>query len=80
MNKAIQDNSFDHWLNEKIRDQKFSDKRLIDRFKKLLGQLWKNLVQSIPLACQDWTNTKAAYRFLLNSKITIEKILQEHFM
>jgi hypothetical protein len=80
MNKAIQDNSFDHWLNEKIRDQKFSDKRLIDRFKKLLGQLWKNLVQSIPLACQDWTNTKAAYRFLLKNKITIEKILQEHFM
>ena len=80
MNKAIEDNSFEDWLNEKIREVTFSDKRLIERFKKLLSQLWKNLEQSIPLACQDWANTKAACRFLSNSKITIEKILQGHFM
>ena len=79
MNKAIEDNSFEGWLNEEIRDVTFSDKRLIERFKKLLNQLWKNLGQSIPLAWQDWANTKAAYRFLSNSKITIEKILQGHF-
>ena len=80
MNKAIEDNAFEGWLNEEIRDVTFSDKRLIERFKKLLNQLWKNLGQSIPLACQDWANTKAGYRFLSNSKITIEKILQGHFM
>ena len=58
MNKAIEDNSFEGWLNEEIRDVTFSDKRLIERFKKLLNQLWKNLGQSIPLACQDWANTQ----------------------
>lgn len=79
MHKIITDNSFDHWLNEEVGDTKFSDKRLVSRFKILLGQLWKHLGQPIPLACQDWANTKAAYRFLSNDKITIDKILQGHF-
>src|SRR4051794_14398956 len=42
----------------------FQDARLGRRFQKLVGQLESRLGQSIPLACQDWNNTKAAYRFL----------------
>ncbi len=31
------------------------------------------------LACQDWTNTKAAYRFLSNSRVNESAILAGHF-
>ena len=31
--------------------------------------------QSIPLACQDWANTKAAYRFLSNDRVSEADIL-----
>ena len=35
--------------------------------------------QPIPRACQDWANTKAAYRFFSNPRITEEEILSGHF-
>ncbi|MCA2970598.1 MAG: hypothetical protein INH43_18935 [Acidobacteriaceae bacterium] len=35
--------------------------------------------QSIPLACQDWSNTRAAYRFLSKPKVDEERILAGHF-
>ncbi|WP_246784575.1 transposase [Bradyrhizobium sp. CIR3A] len=41
----------------------FRDARLGDRFRKLLTQIGSAMGQSIPLVCQDWVNTKAAYRF-----------------
>jgi hypothetical protein len=41
--------------------------------------LGRKLGQSIPLACQDWTNTKAAYRFLANRRVTEGPILAGHF-
>lgn len=38
-----------------------------------------SLGQTIPLACQDWTNTKAAYRFFSNGRINETAILAGHF-
>jgi Transposase DNA-binding len=35
--------------------------------------------QSIPLVCQDWANTKAAYRFLSNDRVSEADILAGHF-
>ena len=57
----------------------FQDVRLGRRFQKLVRQLESRLGQSIPLACQDWTNTKAAYRFLSNRRVSEEPILAGHF-
>jgi transposase-like protein len=37
------------------------------------------LGQTIPLACQDWANTKAAYRCFSNDRISEEEILSGHF-
>lgn len=34
---------------------------------------------SIPAACQDWANTKAAYRFFSNQSVTEQEILTGHF-
>ena len=35
--------------------------------------------ETIPLACQDWANTKAAYRFFSNDRVSEEDILRGHF-
>jgi hypothetical protein len=35
--------------------------------------------ESIPFACQDWANTKAAYRFFANERVSEEEILGGHF-
>jgi Transposase DNA-binding len=37
------------------------------------------LGRSIPLVCQDWANTKAAYRFFSNDRVSEEEILTGHF-
>lgn len=35
--------------------------------------------QSLPTAFQDWSNTKAAYRFFANETVSEDKILEGHF-
>ena len=57
----------------------FRDVRLGDRFRKLLMQIGGAMGQSIPLVCQDWANTKAAYRFFSNDRVCEADILAGHF-
>ena len=35
--------------------------------------------KSLPTAFQDWSNTKAAYRFFSNGNVSEDKILEGHF-
>jgi Transposase DNA-binding len=58
------------WVDREIAGCEFRDARLDDRFRKLLAQLGGALGQSIPLVCQDWANTKAAYRFSSNDRVS----------
>ena len=67
------------WLDSDSAGNGFKNKRLQQRFRKLLEQIWNSLGQTIPLACQDWANTKAAYRFLSNDKVSTQEILEGHF-
>ncbi|MBV8525644.1 MAG: IS4 family transposase, partial [Acetobacteraceae bacterium] len=60
-------------------DCQFQDARLSRRLQRLIQQLETRLGQSIPLACQDWNNTKAAYRFLSNRRVGEQAILSGHF-
>jgi hypothetical protein len=53
--------------------------RLGNRFRKLLAQIGSAMGQSIPLVCQDWANTKAAYRFFSNNRVSEADILAGHF-
>ena len=55
------------------------DERLGKRFRTLLEQLSDGTGESIPIACQDWANTKAAYRFLSNERVSERDILAGHF-
>jgi len=49
------------------------------RFERLLEQVGNAPGESIPLVCQDWANTKAAYRFLSNERVSEAGILPGHF-
>ncbi|MBL9199144.1 MAG: transposase [Opitutaceae bacterium] len=67
------------WTDRELLGCEFKDGRLGKRFHRLLRQLAEGTAESIPLACQDWAATKAAYRFLANERVTEHDILAGHF-
>ena len=67
------------WIDAEINSAGFGDARLGERLRKLMSQLDGALGQPIPLACEDWANTKAAYRFLGNPSVNEGPILAGHF-
>src|SRR5271169_4814023 len=71
--------SDDDWVERELADCDFKDERLGKRFRLLLEQLSAGPGESIPLVCQDWANTKAAYRFLDNDRVNEAEILAGHF-
>lgn len=62
--EASNNNDKNKWLEDELAGSGLKDIRLQKRFRNL-EQLWDGLGQTIPFACQDWANTKAAYRFYL---------------
>src|SRR6202171_2172 len=67
------------WVDDEVADCDFRDARLNRRFRMLLKQIGSDVGQSIPLVCQDWANTKAAYRFFSNGRVSEVDILSGHF-
>jgi hypothetical protein len=67
------------WIDNELKGCKFKDLRLEKRFNKLLSNLSDGIGETIPYACQDWANTKAAYRFFDNEKISEYELLSGHF-
>ena len=59
----------DVWVESEVSGCEFPDKRLSDRFGKLLSKLGQKIGDTIPTACQDWAATKAAYRFFSNPRV-----------
>jgi hypothetical protein len=73
------DGSCAAWFDAEIAGCRFPDQRLNKRLGKLLAQIGGAMGQSIPLVCQDWANTKAAYRFFSNDRVSEADILGGHF-
>ena len=73
------DGATDAWFDREIASCGFADARLSKRLRNLLGRMGDAMGASIPLACQDWANTKAAYRFFSNERISEAEILAGHF-
>ena len=67
------------WLDEELAGSTFADARLGQRLRRLLEQLGGAIGASLPLACQDWAATKAAYRFFDNDRVSEAQILAGHF-
>jgi len=73
------DNDKDTWFEDECAACAFKDARLKRRFMALLKSIAGTVGGSIPFVCQDWANTKAAYRFLSNERISEADILAGHF-
>lgn len=67
------------WYDHEVDIEAFSDKRLGERLRTLVAQLARAVGAPIPMACRDWANTKAAYRFLSNDTVGEAEILAGHF-
>jgi hypothetical protein len=67
------------WIAGEVAGGEFRDARLGKRLSSLLQLLGDRIGGTIPLACQDWANTKAAYRFLSNDDVGEQAILAGHF-
>jgi hypothetical protein len=81
MNKRqkFADSASDSWIESELENSEFKDERHGKRLRKLLAQLAGQVGGSIPWAGQDWANTKAAYRFFSNPRVSEEEILGGHF-
>ena len=67
------------WIDRETVDGTFKDERLGRRFRTLLADIGGAIGASLPFACQDWANTKAAYRFFSNERVDEADILSGHF-
>ena len=65
------------WFDEELAGCSLADKRLDRRLQQLVERVGGSSGASIPLACQDWANTKAAYRS--NDRVGEADILAGHF-
>ena len=77
--KSSTDFRADGWIENEIVGCKFEGVRHGKRLRQLLEQLSGRAGATTPWACQDWANTKAAYRFFGKDRISEANILAGHF-
>lgn len=66
------------WIRTEFASANLGDERLNKRLASIVHTFCSHPTASIPQASGTWANTKAAYRFLKNEKVTHENILQPH--
>jgi hypothetical protein len=67
------------WIEEEVAGCYFRDVRHGKRLQQLLEQFSSRIGATTAWAAQDWSNTKAAYRFFSNGRISEANILAGHF-
>ncbi|WP_198284503.1 IS4/Tn5 family transposase DNA-binding protein, partial [Komagataeibacter europaeus] len=67
------------WVIQEISGSDLGDERLNRRLGTMLAALAERPGKSLPTAFQDWSATKAAYRFFANANVSEDKILEGHF-
>ena len=68
-----------NWVQTETAECDLGDVRLHRRLGSMLSALGDRPGKSLPTAFQDWSNTKAAYRFFSNESVSEDKILEGHF-
>lgn len=76
--ESVSQKASGHWAEEEMSAADLGDERLNRRARRILSQLAQRPEESIPAACQGWTETQAAYRFFSNEKVTAEGVLLAH--
>ena len=66
------------WAFNEFADAEFNDRRLTSRLQFIARHFVRQPLASIPQACGNWTNSKAAYRFCSNDKVSFDAILASH--
>ncbi len=66
------------WADDEFAEVDLGDKRLDSRLVKLCDSLSEAPESPINQACEDWHETKAAYRFFQNNHVDIEQIMAAH--
>lgn len=67
------------WTEEEFAGLALGDARLNKRARTLMDTFAAKPTASIPEACDSWSETCAAYRFLSNPEVTWEGILTPHW-
>jgi hypothetical protein len=67
------------WTDEEFAALDLGDARLNNRARKLMDTFAAKPTASIPEACDNWTETHAAYRFLANPEVTWDGIMAPHW-
>ncbi len=70
--------SHSNWIIEELSGVSLGDKRLDDRLFQISESFYNSPELSIQSSCNGWAETKAAYRFFDNEKVTADKILSPH--
>lgn len=66
------------WAFNEFANADFNDRRLTRRLQLIAHHFVQQPLASIPQACGNWANSKAAYRFCSNEKISFDAILAAH--
>lgn len=66
------------WAMNEFATADFNDRRLVSRLQFIARQFVQQPLASIPQACGNWANSKAAYRFCSNDKVSFAAILAPH--
>jgi hypothetical protein len=67
------------WAEEEFGDADFGDRRLTKRLVHLTRDFYARPQASVPQACQSRAKTKAAYRFFEHPRISMDKVLEQHY-
>ena len=74
----MSNDGLDGWASSEFSDVDLGDKRLKDRLIKMCDRFSESPESPINQACEDWAETKAAYRFFKNECVDAAKILETH--
>jgi hypothetical protein len=72
--KAVED-----WPEQEFGDADLGDKRLTNRLVSLARDFYARPQASVPQACQSRAKTKAAYRFFEHPRMSMDKVLEQHY-
>lgn len=64
------------WVEAETAGCDLGDDRLDRRLGSMLEALGERPGKSLPTAFQDWSSTKAAYRFFYNENVSEDKVLE----
>ena len=67
------------WISDEFSGMDLGDERLNKRAKALMADLASKPSASIPMACNGWSETLAAYRFLGNDAVDWRDIMAPHW-